>query len=259
LDIQAYISSGILELYVLNQLEPEKVQEVEQYAAKYPEVKAEIDAIEKALEKYALLHATPPPVGTLENILKEIEKHPKSGKTNSNGGNTGNTSWMWLLLMAAFAGLIFFWYMWNQESTTRQETQQELNNLRIACNVTDSTNQQLIARLEAIQAPGMNRIELGSTGLVANVKSVVFYNPDNQQAFLHPDNLPKPPSGKQYQLWAIVDGAPVSMGVFDLQDGLEALVEVPFVESPQAFAITLEDAGGVPSPTMDQMYVMGTI
>lgn len=259
MDLKAYISSGILELYVLNQLEPEKVQEVEQYAAKYPEIKAELDAIEQALEKYALLHATPPPAGTLQNVMDELKKHPKTGNNKAGGSGGSSISWMWLLLMAAFAGLVFFWYKWNQENTTHGETRQQLENLRIVCNETDSTNQALIARLEAIQSPSMNRVQLGPTGLVPNVQSVVYYNPEVQQAYLHPDNLPEPPSGKQYQLWAIVDGSPVSMGVFDIQSGLNALVEVPFVDAPQAFAITLEDEGGVPSPTMEQMYVIGNI
>jgi anti-sigma-K factor RskA len=31
------------------------------------------------------------------------------------------------------------------------------------------------------------------------------------------------------------------------------------ITSAQAFAVTLEKEGGSPSPTMDQMYVMGKI
>ncbi|MCB0663564.1 MAG: hypothetical protein KDC24_12540, partial [Saprospiraceae bacterium] len=130
MDIQAYISSGILELYVLNQLEPEKVQEVEQNAAKYPAIKAKIDAIELALERYAMLHATTPPAGTLDNILKEVRNHPKASSGNK-GANGGGNTWTWLLILGAFAGMAFFWYNWNKESNAKQEISRELEALKI--------------------------------------------------------------------------------------------------------------------------------
>ena len=38
-----------------------------------------------------------------------------------------------------------------------------------------------------------------------------------------------------------------------------AIQAMKSVENPQAFAITLEKEGGNPTPTMEEMYVMGTI
>jgi anti-sigma-K factor RskA len=259
LDIQAYISSGILELYVLDQLDAQQTQEVEQLAAKHPEIKAEIAAIEDALQKYALLHQTPPPQGTLTGILESIRKLPKATADKNGTPSSAVGSWIWLLLIGALAGVAFFWYKWNEENSQRIKTVAALEELKKTCNQTDSTNQLLYAKLDQIQSSDNKVIPLESTGLVANAKAVVYYNEKDQKTYLNPDKLPQPPSGKQYQLWAIVAGTPVSMGVFDLNEGLEKVVEVPFVEEPQAFAITLEEAGGVPSPTLNQMYVMGQI
>ena len=74
-------------------------------------------------------------------------------------------------------------------------------------------------------------------------------------------NLPSPAADKQYQLWAIVDGAPVDMGVFDLASAETdtTFQNVPFIENPQAFAVTLEPKGGSTNPTLDQMYVVGNV
>ena len=69
--------------------------------------------------------------------------------------------------------------------------------------------------------------------------------------------MPDIPSDKQYQLWAIVDGKPIDMGVFDLQLEVNELIEIPHIENAQAFAVTLEKRGGVASPTMEAMYVLG--
>ncbi len=70
------------------------------------------------------------------------------------------------------------------------------------------------------------------------------------------ENLPTPPTDKQYQLWALVDGKPVDAGMItDLED-LQAMKEMP---EAQAFAITLEPKGGSVNPTLEQLYVIGNV
>ena len=51
LNIQEYISSGILELYVRGSLSATEMQEVEEMANAHPEVRQEIEEIEKAVER----------------------------------------------------------------------------------------------------------------------------------------------------------------------------------------------------------------
>ncbi|MBK7872579.1 MAG: hypothetical protein IPJ74_18805 [Saprospiraceae bacterium] len=46
---------------------------------------------------------------------------------------------------------------------------------------------------------------------------------------------------------------------FDLPSHSDTFIEVPFISNAQAFAISLEDTGGKPQPTMDQIYVLGNI
>ena len=72
-------------------------------------------------------------------------------------------------------------------------------------------------------------------------------------------NLPAAPTGKQYQLWTIVDGKPVDMGMLDPEFSNRLLRMKSSSPNAVAFAITLEKAGGSPSPTMDEMYVMGKV
>ncbi len=67
------------------------------------------------------------------------------------------------------------------------------------------------------------------------------------------------PSGKQYQLWAIVEDKPASMGVFDAVADTSKLQEVSYVENAQAYAVTLEPRGGSETPTLEQMYVVGEL
>jgi len=64
------------------------------------------------------------------------------------------------------------------------------------------------------------------------------------------------PSDKQYQLWAIVGGQPVDLGVY--QTGA-AMQKMKNIEGAQMFAITIEKAGGSATPTLDQMIVAGPV
>ncbi|MFK8104310.1 MAG: anti-sigma factor [Saprospiraceae bacterium] len=73
MDIEAYIASGILEQYVLNDLSEEERKRVERYAKQYPEIKNEITTIEDSLEAYAKLNAIAPPPGLGTILLSMIE------------------------------------------------------------------------------------------------------------------------------------------------------------------------------------------
>ena len=44
---------------------------------------------------------------------------------------------------------------------------------------------------------------------------VALWNQQTNQVYLDVQNLPAAPAGKQYQLWGIVDGTPVDMGMLD--------------------------------------------
>lgn len=72
--------------------------------------------------------------------------------------------------------------------------------------------------------------------------------------------LPEAPAGKAYQLWAIAgDKAPVSAGVFSVDasgTGSLTVRPLPGVVAVNAFAVTLEPAGGLPAPS-GEMYLLG--
>jgi len=65
-------------------------------------------------------------------------------------------------------------------------------------------------------------------------------------------DLPPPPEGKVYELWAIAGGKPRPAGLFTVDaEGRSSLHVAPLegVATIDVFAVTLEPAGGVPAPT----------
>ena len=90
----------------------------------------------------------------------------------------------------------------------------------------------------------------------------IIWSEDRRTAILQISKLPSIQNDKDYQLWAIENGKPVSWGVFSIStSGSNVFFKLEDVksvnkESMNAFAITLEPKGGVPQPT-GKMYLLG--
>ena len=86
--------------------------------------------------------------------------------------------------------------------------------------------------------------------------ATVYWNPKTNEVYLLNNSLVKTPQGKQYQLWAIIDGKPVDAGVISNCDGV---CKMKNISNAQAFAVTLEQEGGSPTPTLTAMFVVGKV
>lgn len=110
-----------------------------------------------------------------------------------------------------------------------------------------------------LRQQGTRTVLLEGTDAVPNAQAAVYFNPVTKKAYLDPFQLDPPSSDKQYQLWALIGGQPTDMGVFDQPIDGNTIIEVPFIAEAEAFAITLEPAGGSVNPTLEAMQVLGTI
>jgi anti-sigma-K factor RskA len=90
----------------------------------------------------------------------------------------------------------------------------------------------------------------------------VVWDKQGGRALLQVANMPVVPSDKDYQLWFIVNGQPISAGVFAVddpqRDNFFKIEQLRSDAREGAFAITMEPKGGVPQPTGD-MYLLGNM
>ncbi len=78
----------------------------------------------------------------------------------------------------------------------------------------------------------------------------LFLAPDRRHWQLEVQGLKPEPEAQDYQLWFIVDGLPLSGGVFDAKLGKSALLDDSAMPAATtAIAVTLERKGGTASPT----------
>jgi len=266
LDIKAYIESGILEQHVLGMSTPQESAEVIRYAAKYPVLQEEINSIEETLFKFGQAQAINPSVDLKAKIISQLDAKvydlPNDKNTPPKDESTGMSRWELLGMILAIifaAGTYYFHKQNNALVNEKNELQTKHQALLAQCEKNKNGEAILIKHMAVLKDLNTQPVVMEGTPLSPESNAVVYWNGDSKSALLNIASLPIPSKDKQYQLWAIVDGKPVDMGVFDLGQDIAKLKEVPFIQNPQAFAVTLEPLGGVESPTMDQMYVVGNI
>lgn len=69
-----YLTSGILESYLLGLVSEDEKQEVERLAATDPEIQAQLQELELDIERHFLENAVPPPPALKYTILEQINK-----------------------------------------------------------------------------------------------------------------------------------------------------------------------------------------
>lgn len=267
MNIQEYISSGIIESYVLGDASAEERLEFEQLCAQYPELIAAREAFELSLEHQIVSGAVPPPVQLKQKVWDEIktpvikmqsvtQTQPAVVRTMNWGRYVAAAS---ILLLVTSTILNFYFYNQYQSSISKYE---ELfaNTQQVA-----KENKIQQARLDIYESSirlmndsNMAVVALKGVAAFPTNRTTLYWDRQTKDVYLHVNNLPAPEAGKQYQLWAIVDGKPVDAGIFDMSNAT-ALVKMKNIPRAQAFAITLEKAGGSPSPDLAAMHVMGQI
>lgn len=279
MDIKEYIASGILESYALGFASDQERREVECLSSIYPELKEELITVQQSLEAYAQTIAVTPPVGLKETILSAIKEVPQE-KTHSLKVVPAESKeavqetakivrmdrYLKVGIAASFVLLVGIGVLYQSTSRTNRELRTELAAVQTKVD-TEYKNQIAslkdslslnASREELLLADATREIILAGTEVSPLSKARVFWNEEQERFMLISDDLPSPVSGKQYQLWAIADGKPVDLGVLDKTSKMTTPKAISLAKI-QAFAITLEKDGGSPVPTMDQMYVVGSI
>ena len=281
MNIQEYISSGIVESYVLGLAEPSERAEFERMCAAHAEVRAARDRFELELEEELIANGVTPPKSMKSKIFAEIEIESEKIESNSATGRPGDRTyndgrplevrsiaWQRYVAAASIALLLlstaFNFYLFNQykdysaryESLVQQQTDLAKNNEAMQTRLTGYENTIAMMKdpdMAVIKMPGTNV----ATSPDSNSVATVYWNTKSKDVYLLVNNLPQPPSDQQYQLWAIVDGQPIDAGVFDM-NGSAGLLKMKTMPRAQVFAITLEKRGGSPTP-QGPMYVLGKV
>ena len=277
---QEYISSGIIESYVLGLATEEERIAFEKMCDENEEVRLARDAFELSLEQKALQSAVPPPPDLRKQVLDRLEneKQPTrkiSGKVQTKApvktlptavsGTKRNSYLAAASVTLLLVSVALNYYYFRQYKTYSDKYDALLvQNAEIVKN--DASKQvrleEYATAMQHLKDPGMAIIKMAAKGVTTspdpNSMATIYWDTRTKDVFLLLNNMPQPSTGKQYQLWAIVDGLPVDAGMVDMSAGLP-VVKMKNIPRAEAFAVTLEDNGGSANPHMDQLCVIGKV
>lgn len=263
MDIKAYIETGILESYALGICSEQELREVETLCSQYHELKEELNKINEAINAYASLHSKTPQPFVKQNIFDKIEtfetkREAKIIEMPVNNYRFAIAASLALFALSFIANIIIYnkYKLANEKVVAlNAEKNQLAENMKINQVKLEGVNKDFAF----LTNPMVQKVMMKGVAKSPESLTMVYWNKASKEVFIEIKKLPMPDQGKQYQLWAIVDGKPVDAGMIAMTLGDSSLHKMKNFDTAQAFAITLEKEGGSPSPTMSEMYVMGAV
>jgi hypothetical protein len=251
MDINNYISSGIIEMYVTGLCSAAEITELELLRSQYPQLNDAVIQFEIEFEKNALQIGTitgNPLDSKIINALQQLQTpvtplQPKVKRLN------------WLKPLAAAAVLLliissifnYTFYKKNKEQL-------------IALNSKDPQSASLPeVDYNILKDPTITPVAMYGVAPHNICRCTLFWDKKTGKVYMMIHHLVPSTNEKKYQLWAMVNNKPVNVGMVNdgIRDRFIELQNVP--EAATAFSVTLENATGSATPTDGNQWLYGKI
>jgi len=252
-NLKEYIESGIIESYVMGLASDAERAEFERLCKEYPELLAARRRFEDKLEGYASENAEPPPPEVKAKVLEAIGV----GGQNRNDPNRSGGGLLGFVSIAAVVLLIAMSYLYFQTKQKNQDLSATNDRLKTSLDTTRDLLQRIQdEQKDLMRNPNVTVVNMVGTQVAPRSSANVYWDSSSASVFLVVKNMPALPNDQQYQLWALIDGKPKDLGVFDAT-GDKVILKMKNTQKAQAFAITIERRGGSPSPSLQKMQSLG--
>ena len=258
MNIQEYISSGIIESYVLGLASAEERIEFEQICAQYPELVEARNNFELAVEEQARKNASSPPANVKEKTWAAIKETYSSNtpKIITMEPTTRRSSgWGWVaaasIILFLVAGYFAFTY-YNQTKDLKNSNDE----LKARVDRTDSILNKMAEEQKIMSDPNVTVVNMVGTQKGSPSSANIYWDSTSANVYLVVKNMPKLASDKQYQLWALIEGKPTDLGLFDGGKD-KVILKMNNTQKADAFAITIENRGNTGGPNLQQLQSMG--
>ncbi len=245
-----------LALYALSALEGENRVALEKHLATCADCRLELEQLRGDGALLALSTMGPkPPRRSRERLLAAVATEAASAPSRSAQGRSRTPWWGWLGWAATAAVVVFAASLWRENSALKRsmmsmssesaQTTRELEDMR-----------RVVA---PIISPEAQRVTLVSAKTPPQPQGKAFYLRNRSSLLFVANNMPVLPPQKAYELWLIpTQGAPIPAGVFKPDAHGSATVvnpPLPAGAEAKAFAITIENEAGSPTPTSPVVMV----
>jgi hypothetical protein len=217
--------------YVLGDLSSSDMIQVQAYLERHPEAIADINELQTTLGLLPLaLPEVPVPPQIKTQLLAAIpraESLPSAIPVPGRAQLKAQRRWFALAGSVA-AGLVAV--LGIQSYQLRQElaaNRQELARLKESLIANASKTDRYQEARALMGQSGSHVMNIAGTGVATGAKGNVVVLPDQNRALLMVENVPPPPVGKVYHLWAVVEGRKVACIQFAPESDGRVLMQIP--------------------------------
>jgi anti-sigma-K factor RskA len=240
-----------LALYALNALEGDGRTALEKHLETCADCRLELEQLRGDGALLALSTMGPkPPRRSRERLLTAIAAEAAKSRSRSTPEQPRSAWWGWLGWAATAAAVVFAVSLWKENAALKQS----MASLSSQSSQTTRELEDLRRVVAPIVSPEAQRVTLVSAKTPPQPQGKAFYLRNRSSLLFVANNMPVLPPQKAYELWLIpTQGAPIPAGVFKPDAHGSATVvnpPLPAGTEAKAFAITIENETGSPTPTM---------
>jgi len=245
------LDNGILEQYLLGELNFEQQIEVERILRSDDELKEHFDNLEASFENIAIENQIQPPAIVKEKLMSSIYKDSNNVISIKNI----NTPKQYFKIASGFAVFLLLGSIWlfsqlnsvKNELKIVQEENTKLNKNIENLNVyLAETNKWYVA----INNPDVQKYVLTGNASLPQATVISYINHKQRSVVINTKRLPKLDDNKDYQMWADVKGEMINMGVISKENDMLAMT---YIENSESLNITIEPSGGNDHPTISNL------
>lgn len=245
------ISSGLIEQYVLGLCTPEEKAALDRQRLQDPALHQAILDAELQMENFFLENAVQPSDTADQSILKTLDALQPAQAVVSPLQTA--TNW-WKRVAAVSTGMLLLSGIGNFKQFQKNRQQlQEIVRL-------SSQPQTLpVADFAVMRNPSITPVAMMGVGTHSICRCTMYWDKQTGKVYIMIHHLPETDNQEDYQLWAWVDGKPISVGI--VNDGIrDRFIEMKGMPAGATeFSVTLEPANGSSSPTEAETYLRGRI
>ena len=260
MNIREYISSGILELYVAGALSEAESREVSRVLREFPEVREEVEEIEKAIMSLSGKMAPSDARSVLLSLKGQLALQDAKRRIRSRMNWTVYLGWA-----ASFILLIGLFMLFQKNQVLRSEvTSLQIERNQFQKTLVDARNDAEKTRelLTILRNKDILRVPLQGQKVAPHADVIAYFDKEKNDLYIDAKDLPVPPRGMVYQVWSLKMNplVPTSIGLLDkFEDNKDRIFSLKNANSSEGFGITLEPEGGSETPTMERLYSLGTV
>ncbi|MFD5117526.1 anti-sigma factor domain-containing protein [Streptomyces sp. NPDC058391] len=234
--------------YALHALAPQERADFERHLEACPACSQEVRELAATAARLGqAVTVTPPPAlkeVVLRRIATERQDPPRvTPQSRTGGGAARGRALSRLALAACLAAAAAFGgvAVWQHQEARDAQRQAQ-------------ASQQRAEALATVLAAPDAKITTGK--LTDGATGTVVVSRDRDKAAFIASGMPKPPSGKVYQLWYNDGGKMRAAGLMDPANGSDAVLMAGPVGAASGMGITVEPVGGSAQPTSDPLALM---